>query len=190
MMHQILALVRATIVDPRQTAHVILRHVPERGHLIEAMVLVMILSVFVTWASVVLGPDLGDDAISNLIRMPIMLGVVQLMLGFLSAIFIFVIGRMFGGKGSFDETLLISVWLNFVIILIEFVELPLYLLGQSLVGAVSLLTAGFAVWLSVNFIAVLHGFRSLFKVFAGMLGATFTLMFLLLLLIGMAGISA
>ena len=93
---------------------------------------------------------------------------------------------MRGGTGSFPDTLLAMVWLQFLMLGLQVIQLVLMVLFPPLAAIVNL--AGFAIflWLLTNFIAELHGFRSLLAVFGGiifgmiLLGFGFAILLLIL----------
>jgi hypothetical protein len=95
------------------------------------------------------------------------------LLAFLVAVSVLVVwkvGQGFGGTGGLRETISIVAWYQFinlclqvVLILSEVVLPPLAVLVIA-VGSVA------QMWILVNFVAELHGFRSIGKTFAGILG--------------------
>jgi hypothetical protein len=75
------------------------------------------------------------------------------------------IGRFFGGTGSFEESALLVIWLQFIFICVQVIQIAAILLLPPLAGMITILAVGLFFWLLVNFIAVLHGFTSLGLVF-------------------------
>ena len=81
------------------------------------------------------------------------------------------VGRLFGGKATLDDSVLLISWLQLVSVFVQSALaiilqfLPLGLIGGMLtVGAVFYLF-----WMYVCFVTVLHGFQSTAKVFFGTL---------------------
>jgi len=87
------------------------------------------------------------------------------------------IGRWCGGHGSFDGALILVVWLQFLLLGLQAVQLVAYAVAPLLADLIGLATVALFFWLLTNFIAELHGFRSLGLVFVGVL-ATLVVMVL------------
>jgi hypothetical protein len=177
-------LIRETFVNPRGAMRAVLDVEVPRAALIEAAILVSALAVLASFVPTLIYPLPPGEPLADLLSSPLLLGVVQFILLILIAIAVFLVGRAFGGEGTFHQSIQAMVWLNFVVVAIEIVELPLYLIGPAIVAPVNLATMIFAAWLSVNTIAELHRFRSLLRVFAGMMGASFLLFFVILMIAG------
>lgn len=83
------------------------------------------------------------------------------------------LGRFFGGTGSFRDALLLVVWIEFVLVLGQLLELLIMVFFPlvSLIGTLGLL--GLMFWLLIQFTAALHGFTDLMKVGAGVIAVFF-----------------
>ena len=92
------------------------------------------------------------------------------------------IGRWRGGRGSFDQALILVVWLQFLLLGVQGVQLVAYALLPVLADLIGLATVALFFWLLTNFVAELHGFNSLGLVFVGVL-ATLAVMVLGLALV-------
>lgn len=92
------------------------------------------------------------------------------------------VGQMFGGEGQFSDALLLIVWLEFVLLCLQIVQLALLLVAPALGTVVSFLAMGLFVWAMAHFISELHGFKSMPKVVIGM----FLTFIALALLMGLA----
>ena len=98
-------------------------------------------------------------------------------------------GRIFGGRGRFEDALMLTVWIEFILAMLSAVQFVL-LLVLPLGGALlSLVAIGLFVWLMVNFTAVLHGFTRLWAVLAGMVATFVVLVLTLALLLAVLGIA-
>ena len=191
MLDETLALARLTLTNPKTAAAVVMRQNLNRAFLNEAMVLVAVLGVLLAGLSFTLAPaPQSDTVVTEMFANPLLAAVIQLALLYLSVLAVFLVGRAFGGTGSFDNTLKMMVWLQFLMVIVQGVELPLYLFAPGLAALFNFVSAIVAVWLTVNFVAFLHGFDSLMKVFAGMVATTLILTFLLTLSVGMLGLIA
>jgi len=118
---------------------------------------------------------------------PFLFVVGQMAVFFLSVLAVFIVGRAFGGTGGFDDALQLMLWLQFVMLLFAIVELPISLMGQQISGVFDMVSAFYVTWMTVHFITVLHGFRSLWLVFAGLMGVSILIGFVLIMLLGASG---
>ncbi|MBR3369370.1 MAG: YIP1 family protein [Rhodobacteraceae bacterium] len=175
------ALVRLTLTRPREAAaRLIALDVPDDARWL-GFVIVVVLSVLLGQASVLLMED-GEGMGGGLLFMAmfqtsILLGMVVAVQG---------VGRALGGTGSFPDTLLLLAWLQFVMLVVQFVQIVALVLIPPLFGVITLLALVVFMWLLTNFVLVLHGFTSAVKVFAGIIfsffGVVMVLAFLLTLL--------
>ncbi|MFT3687457.1 YIP1 family protein [Paenirhodobacter sp.] len=78
-------------------------------------------------------------------------------------------GRFMGGQGSFPDALILVVWLEFMLIAGQCVQLLIMVFFPiiSVLGTVALI--GLLFWLLTQFTAALHGFSSLAKVGASVI---------------------
>jgi hypothetical protein len=121
---------------------------------------------------------------------PAATGFIQLLLLVVMVFAIFWIGRSMGGTGSFEETILLVAWLQFIMVCIQGVQAVSLIVLPSLVGSL-IGVAGLVIfmWLLTNFIAVLHGFSSLFQVFVMILVAAFGIAFGLSIILTLIGVT-
>ena len=92
-----------------------------------------------------------------------------------------------GGTGSFEEAVLLMAWLQFIMICVQAVQAVALLVLPPLAGLIGIAGLFLFLWLLTNFVAVLHGFSSLIKVFLMILASAFGIAFglsILLMLIG------
>ena len=186
----LLRLARDTVANPREGASEILSLGLPRQALWLAFALVIVLSMLLGELVYLLaGPD------SATAEMPIMASPV--VMGFLQAGFLFLmvhaithVGRIFGGTGHFDEALALVVWLQFIFICVQVVQLAAMVILPPLAGLITLLAVGLFLWLLVNFIATLHGFTSLGMVFVMTILSAFAILFLLSLVLTILGITS
>ena len=94
-----------------------------------------------------------------------------------------------GGTGSFEETILIVAWLQFVMICLQVVQTGVLLLSTPVAEIFGLLGILLFLWLLTNFVAVLHGFSSLFQVFVMILVSAFGIAFGLSMILTLIGVT-
>lgn len=186
--HRIGALAQLTLQEPRQAARALLAEgVPMPARTV-GLLLVAVLSSLL--ASLQVGSDLSElDPISQfMLASPFRAAVFQWLFLVLTVILIHRVGRAFGGHGSFPDALLVVVWLQLPLLALQVVQLAATLFVPPLAGIIGL--GGFALflWLMTVFVAELHGFRALGKVFLGIvltgLGTGFVLGIALVLILG------
>ena len=181
----LLALGTRTVSDPRSAAREVLALPLPRSEHWNAFLLVIVLAGMIHALTLVLfPPDPSVPQISGLMVAAFIGGSILL-----TAATIQVVGRWFGGQGRFEDTLLLTVWLQYVLIGFQVIQLVLMVLLPPAAGLVTIFGFVASIWILVNFIAEVHGFESLGKVFLGMIGAAFGIAFALALVLGALGVS-
>lgn len=120
---------------------------------------------------------------------PIAMGFVQLLLLVVMVFAIYWIGRSMGGTGSFEETILLVAWLQFIMVCLQVVQTVALLLLPFVAGIIGLLALGLFLWLLTNFVAVLHGFASFLQVFVMILVSAFGIAFGLSIILTIIGVT-
>ncbi|MFT4715461.1 MAG: hypothetical protein ACI861_000578 [Paracoccaceae bacterium] len=189
MNNQIKALLRLTVQDPRAAAAGLLVDEHARANAIKLAILVVIFGVFASYINAQIAPENFEGLFATtLLSNPFLLTIIQFVTLMISVIAIHVIGRMFGGRGGFDQAILISAWLQFFTLMVQIALIPVAIIAPTVAGLLSGLSYVYFVWLMVNFIAELHGFRSLWKVLGGIVGASFAASFIILMFLGLFGV--
>jgi len=159
---------RETLADPQAAARSLIDlNPPVEGRWL-GLALVAVLSAFMGQVGVLM---LAAD------QTPLAVGagasvVVQGVLLVITVFAVHGVGRMFGGTGEFPDALLLVAWLQFLMVGLQAVQLLSLLLIPPLAGMIGILSIALFLWVLTNFVAVLHGFTSLGKVF-GMILVTF-----------------
>lgn len=185
----LLRLARDTVSNPQEGAATVLSIAPARQALWMMFALVVVLSLLLREAVFLLtdlpagGPIMGPMQSSSL-----MLGLVMAGFLFLTIHAVHRIGRFFGGSGSFEEAALLVIWLQFILICVQVIQIATLFILPPLAGLVTIAAIGLYVWLLVNFIAVLHGFTSLGLVFVATLLSAFALLFVFSLVLTLLGL--
>jgi len=161
----LMGLLSESLRDPRGATRS-LTHVPlNRTDRWQALALAVLISVFLGFAVAQSAPP-SDYPLAELIReRPIMALILELSLMILSVFAVYWVGHACGGTGRFEDAILVVAWLEFLIACLQAVQIAAMLTMPSLQGIVVLLSYGLATWLITNFIAELHGFKSLLSVF-------------------------
>ena len=186
---QLLRMARHTVSNPRDGAAVILKlHLPMRA-LWLAFGLVIVLSMFLGEAvALLMGPPDQAAMPPEMMVSPITMGVIQAAFLFLVAHGIARIGQLFGGSGDFQGALALIVWLQFIFLVVQVIQLAAMLVVPPVAGLITILAMGLFFWLLVNFIATLHGFSSLGLIFVMTILTAFGFVFVLSLVRTMLGL--
>ena len=98
---------------------------------------------------------------------------------------VYVVGKMFGGAGSFLDVATVMAWHSLITVVFSPFLSPEALMSEGAGAGLQLALIGVAFWLLVNFIAEAHRFQSAWRVAGVMLGGVFVAGVVLpLLLIG------
>ena len=159
---RLLGLARDTVTNPREGASTILSFAPPRQALWLMFALVVVVTMFLGGVVSLLMPPPPDPAMQV---PPSILGLVQGGLLLVMVVMITQIGRAFGGTGRFEEALLLVIWLQFIFICVQVLQILAMLILPALASLILVLSLALFFWLLVNFIAELHGFQSLGQVF-------------------------
>jgi len=161
-------LTRQSLRDPQGAARRLIALDPPMEARWLALLLVSVLAVLETRLAL-LGMSADDyGGVFGIVANP-WLGVPAQALSLLTiAVAITWMGRLFGGRGTFPDALLLVAWLEFLLTLAQAVQMVVMIALPPLGALVALGVMGAFLWLMAQFIATLHGFRSLLKVFLGM----------------------
>lgn len=180
----VLALIRATLTAPRDTAARLVAMNPPDDARWLGFVIVVVLSVLVGQASILLlgeGGFGGSMIFMAVFQTMILLGLVVAVQG---------IGRLAGGKGTFPDALLLLAWLQFVMIAVQMAQLVVLLILPPLFGLVTLVALAIFMWLLVNFTMALHGFTSVLRVVVVTIFAFFALAMIMAIVFAILGVGA
>ncbi|MFA7433996.1 MAG: Yip1 family protein [Gemmobacter sp.] len=174
-------LVRQTVTDPRAGA----RQLMTLGLPVQArwtgLILVAVISALLFYAglppSAIERAAEQEIAVPLVFRSPFVTAGVQTAVMVVMAFAVWWVGMRFGGRGRFEDGLLLVVWLQFVLVCVQLVQLLAAVLVPPLAGLIGLAALVLFLWLLTNFVAELHGFDSLGKVFFGIMLTAFAIAF-------------
>jgi Yip1 domain len=179
----LVALMRLTLQAPRKGARRIMEmNLPINARWL-ALLLVAAGSAIGTHLSIALMPPEQREMILALIASPMSTALMQAGIWAVIAAAIAVGGRMRGGEGTFPDALILMAWLQFMLLCLQLVQVAAGVVLPILADLIGLAGLGLLLWLLTNFVAELHGFRSLVAVFAGLVAGAFALMFLAAILL-------
>lgn len=125
----------------------------------------------------------GSSPLDN----PLMMAAIQIFAIVLSARAMAYVGRLFGGRGRFEDAMVLTTWIEAVMIPVECINLVMVLILPALASITGIVVIALFFWLTVQFVMALHGFRSAGKVALGMFGTLLALGLLLYPLAAMLG---
>jgi hypothetical protein len=187
-MKDIMAMVGRSLKSPREGAHEVLTiRIPQEA-VGMIVVLVVVLSVLLAQVMGLMILPADTDMVIGLFSSAIVAGLVQLVVMLVTIGGVFWIGRAMGGTGSLKESALIISWLQFIMVCLQLVQLVVLVILPPFAGLIGIVALGVFLWLLTNFVATLHGFKSLGQVFVMIIVSTFTLAFLISLLFALFGV--
>ncbi len=195
MIQTVTELVRLSLVAPRAAARQVLGFPIPYRVLIEAAILGIVLNTLVTQGlSMLLEPAPVEDIETGtpvpMITPFIALGIDAVLM-VMTVLAVHLIGGMFGGRGSLQESLLINTWIHYLMILVQLVAIILTVFMPALALLTIPLALGIFFYLLSNFVAEMHAFRSALSVFFGAIVLILILSFAItfLFLAGSAGLT-
>lgn len=156
-----LEMIKEGFLDPRRSAQRIVALPMPGSSLFEAYLLVAIAAVLGVFV-LLLG---GDEDMG--LPSPLIFLFMQVLAMAIFAIAIFLGGKIFGGRGTFEGSVRIMVWMQALMVLVQVVQLVALVILAPLIGILSMLTLVLLAWVCTGLIAGLHGFKNLAMVFGG-----------------------
>ena len=176
----LMGLLRQTLSDPRAAARQVMALPLPRSARWQALALVIVLSMLFGQAAVLLMAGQGPDALSvGLIQGAVLLALVYA---------VHFVGRLLGGRGAFEDGLILIAWLQGVMVAVQIAQIVALLILPPLTGLLGFLGMALFLWLLTNFVAELHGFSSLGRVFGMILLTLFGVAILLAIALQILGV--
>ena len=174
---------RYTVREPRAAARWVLQlglPVPARW---TALALMAVLSTLLVMLDLQIIGTPGDPMVQAALANPMPLAAVQMLILALSAWLMARIGQIFGGTGQFSDAVMLVVWMQAVLLVLQVAQILAALVSLPLSDVVAFVGFAISMWLMTNFVAELHGFTSLTRVFLGILGSGLVLVVVLAVLL-------
>ena len=170
-LQDITSTLRLTLRQPRQAARVVIGWPLSPGERWTVLALMAVASTLSAEVFVALTPEGVDPTMAMLLGNPVAFAAMQFGGLALMAGLIFAVGRRFGGTGGFADGLAILGWLQVILVALQLAQIIAMAVLPQLAVVIGLASLMLTLWLMPNFIAELHGFRSAFKTFLGMMGS-------------------
>lgn len=145
-------------------------------------VLVAVLAAMLAWGvgAMVPTPTDGTESVYGWIAdAPMVLAAMQLGAVILTAALMAGVGGLMGGNGRFEDALILTVWIEAVLMLVQAAQLVLLVVLPGLAALLSMIAVVLFFVLLVQFTKVLHGLRNGWGVLFAMIAAMFALGFVL-----------
>lgn len=165
----LLTAARNTVADPRAAARWLIGLNLPLNVAMTALVLVAVLSTLLAHLSFALLPAAMRAGFENMMANPIGTAIVQVTAAVVGAVMVYRIGRWRGGQGTLPQSATLLAWLQFVLLIVQVAQVLCEIILPPLAGILGYLGLGLFFWLLVNFVMELHGFRSAFATFFGIL---------------------
>ncbi len=146
-----------------------------------ALLLTVVVAALLAFVASALAPTAveGDARVVDLTRFPMIIAGIQLVAMVVAAGLMASVGRMFGGRGRFEDALLLVVWIEVLLLVVQAVQVVLGLAMPAVAGLLGLAAIVLFLWLTVQFVKALHGFTNSFKVVLVMVATMITVGFVL-----------
>lgn len=182
-------LVMATLRSPREAARRLIALDPPMEARWIGLLLVSVLALMETRLGSLVLPLDDQPPIFALAADPVLGVPFQVLSQLVIATAIASIGRIFGGAGSFADALLLIVWLEFMLVLAQAVQLVALVLVPPVGLLVAFVAIGLLIWLLVQFTAALHGFTNLALVGIGIVVSFLVIITVLSMVLMMLGVA-
>lgn len=166
----LLELVRFTLQRPREGARMVMRaDLPNRARWV-ALALTAVCSALLAHVAFSLMPAQTMTEFGGTPPAPFTTALVQAGLMVASVQAVYWIGRWFGGQGRFEDALILMVWLQFILLVLQVLQIVVQVILPPLASVVGMASVGVFLWLLSHFVAELHGFASARTTFFGIMG--------------------
>lgn len=146
------------------------------------------LSVILTSIGALLLPVGNVVASAGLFGQPLFLALAEFLGIVIATTLLAMVGRMFGGTGSFDDALLALAWIQVILLFVQAVQLVLLVLFPIVATVVGLLSIGLFFYLLVALTKAVHGFTNTLMVALGIVGTALAAAFVLSMVMAALGV--
>ena len=183
----LLRLVGRTVTDPAGVAQELMRRNYETQTLWMGLLLVSVLSVLLLAVSNALLPTSVPEG--AVVLSPFAYGAIIAASIVLLVYAVHLVGRLFGGTGTFPQTMVLMIWLQVVAMAVQVAQILAMLILPPLAGMVSLAGAFLMLYCLMQFINALHGFDSLVKAIGVFVVAVIAIGLFLAVVLSLVGVN-
>lgn len=166
---------KATVADPRAGARRVMAMNLPLNAAVMALVIVAILTALISAMVSMMASGLGAQDMPMATLTPLQWAGLQVFGMFLGAGAITYVGRWFGGYGTLEQAVALLAWAEFIILIVQIAQVAALFILPPISIIFALIGVALTFWLIVNFIAEMHGFTSLIKVFFGIIATGFAM---------------
>lgn len=174
-------MVRLTFRNPEEAAHLLLSQGWPMSVRWMALLLAVSVSGVLAFVSAQLFPVPQDaeTPVFALSQQPLILAGFQFAAIVIGAWLMAGVGRMFGGHGRFEDALLLAVWIEVILLIVQVVQIVLSLILPGAGAIMGIIAIALFLWLTVQFVKALHGFSSGPKILLVMFGTLLAMGFIM-----------
>jgi len=184
---EVTSLVKRSLQDPRGAARQIIDMNLSLPVLLNGVVLVVILSVLMTYGTVIMA---GPDAIIlQLTDSPMVFALFMVVQMVFLVVALLWTGKVIGGVGTIEAFAALLTWLQMLWLMVQVVQTVLMLLLPSAAAMLGIASLVFGLWILIQFIAEAHGFPNWIKAVGVLAMAFFGVIAGLSFLLSIIGIS-
>lgn len=170
MLNTLLTELQLTLRDPRLGARRVMALQLPLPTAWAGLVLVAVLAAVLGYLGFAVSAQEVDPAMQSLFGSPLQSAVVQGLLQAIAAVLLFVVGRQFGGHGSFAQSVALTAWSGVPMVALQAVQLLALAIAPPLAAVAGMVAVVVNFWLITLFACELHGFRRPWLVLAAILG--------------------
>lgn len=156
----------ASFVSPRRAARMVLQQNFSNADIFGLAALVAIALTLANWTLGQFAPSDGDPVGEFIKSQPLLAAFLQLIGIPLGASISLGISRLFGGKGSFRNTMVVLIWLNAAMACVQVAFLVLLPLVAPIVAPLGLIALAWALFAHASGLVEIHGFSNVYVVIA------------------------
>lgn len=184
-----LELARDSLIKPRDAARRLLGLRVRQSSLLMAAVVVTCLGIILAYAAVQLDRTEVDAISAELLGVPLLGALLELAVTLVIGYLTWRIGVLFGGHGAFWDAMLLVVWLNTMLLILQMLQLAALATLPPLAAIVAIFGILWAFWAYANFVTELHGFENPFMVLGGVVLTAIVLFIALAMLFAILGLT-
>ncbi len=154
-----------TVQQPQPGARRVLELGLPRDVAWQCLAAVVLVSVVLGEGFGILAGALGGRQALGVFGPPFMMAGIQFALMAVMALAIYYVGRALGGTGDFGGAVILLAWLQFILVCLQMVQFLLMAVLPLLAWLVGFGGIILFFYLLTHFVAVLHGFRDIGRVF-------------------------
>ncbi len=188
---QVLGFLRELIIDslvrPQEAARKVLGLRAPFGVLLEAALVVTCVGMILTFVALQFSPGALDPASARILSNPLIGALLQLGILAIAVLFIVHAGRFFGGNGGVDGALAVVVWLDFMMLIVQAVQIVSLVIFPPIATFLSIVAVLWVLWAAACFICELHEFKNPVVVLGGVIAGMAMLFFGMAILLAALG---